>query len=56
MIGESQVIIGAEIDHLAPIGKPNHRALRRSQDLLALQQSRRIERLRFARKPLAEFL
>ena len=39
MIGQSQIIVGAQIDHLAPVGKRDDRTLRRADDALALQQS-----------------
>ena len=56
MVGKSQVVVGAEIDHLAPVGEPHDRTLRRSDDTFALQKSCGIERRRISGEPLAIFL
>ncbi len=54
MVGQSQVVVGAEIDHLASVGKRDHRALRRADDALALQQSCGVERLGISRAAARE--
>ena len=56
VVGEAQVVVGAQIDHLAPVRQPYHGALRRSDHPLALQEPGRVERLGVARQPLAKFL
>ena len=56
MVGKPQVVVGAEIDHLAAIGEPHDRTLRRTDDTFALQKSRCIERRRISGQPFAIFL
>src|SRR5450631_2464897 len=56
MVRQSQVIIGAEIDHLASVRKRHHGALCRTDDALALEQSRDIQSVGVALKSLTKFL
>ena len=46
VICKPEVIVGAQIDHLTAVRELDDRSLRRSNDALALQQPRRLERLR----------
>ncbi len=56
MIGQAQVIIGAQIDHFSAVGETHDRALRRTDDAFAFQEAGRVEGFRVARKPFAKFL
>ena len=56
VIREPEVIVGAQIDHLAAVGEPDDGSLRRSDDALALQQSCGLERLRLALEPFTKIL
>ena len=56
MIGESQVVVGAEIDHLAAVGEPHDRALRGADDAFALEKAGIVERAGVALEPFAEIL
>ncbi len=55
MIGEPEIVVRAEIDHLAPIGEPHDRALGRADDALALQEAVVLECPSVALEPFAEF-
>ena len=56
VIGEAEVIIGAQIDHLAPVGETHERALRAGDEPFALQQAGGFERQRLALEPFTKVL
>jgi hypothetical protein len=45
MIGEPEVVVGAEVDHLAAAFERDHGALRGADDEFTLQEAVSIERL-----------
>lgn len=56
VIRKPEVIVGAQIDHLAAVGELDDGSLRRSDDALALQQPRGLERLRLGLEPFTKIV
>ena len=56
MVREPQVVVGAQIDHGAPVGEFHHGTLRARNDPFALQQAGGFERRGLAREAPAEFV
>jgi hypothetical protein len=55
VIGQTEIVVGAEIDHLAAVVQTNHRPLSRADESLSLEQAGGVERQGVAVQPLAEF-
>ncbi len=55
VVRESEVVVGAEIDHFAPVGELHDRALGGADDALAFQQARVLERTGIMLEPLTKF-
>ncbi len=56
MVREPQVVVGAEIDHFAPVGELHDGSLGGADDALALQQAAGVERPRVALESFTKFL
>ena len=56
MVREPEVVVGAQIDHAAPVGELHHRPLRARDDPFALQQAGGFERRSLPREAPAKFV
>ena len=56
VVGEPEVVVGAEVQHLAPVLEADHGILRRGDDALALEQPRAREFRRLGFEPIEQRL
>mmetsp|Transcript_78788 Transcript_78788/g.219008 ORF Transcript_78788/g.219008 Transcript_78788/m.219008 type:complete len:389 (-) Transcript_78788:393-1559(-) len=56
MAGQAQVVVGTEVDDLAAVGRLHHRALRRGDDALGLEEASGADAVEFGLQVLVESL